>query len=157
MARRNPNCSCKICGRKMYRRPFQIDIGNIFCSRACAGFSQRIVKKCPVCSREYCGHKNTCSRECANKNRTRSIYDRQNKKNKAAHGWWLKEKLARMSGGICQICGHANYQILQVHHRIHRAAGGTDDIKNLRLLCPNCHAEQHHGVGLFPSPKIAKK
>jgi 5-methylcytosine-specific restriction endonuclease McrA len=32
---------------------------------------------------------------------------------------------------------------LQVHHVIEVAAGGTDDLENLQLLCAECHAEVH--------------
>ena len=32
---------------------------------------------------------------------------------------------------------------LQVHHIVEVSAGGTDDLKNLQLLCAECHAEVH--------------
>lgn len=41
-------------------------------------------------------------------------------------------------GGRCAICGFAD--IVEVHHLNSRALGGTDDLNNLILLCPNHHA-----------------
>lgn len=34
---------------------------------------------------------------------------------------------------------------LEVAHRIAVADGGTDDLENLRLLCTDCHHDEHHG------------
>ncbi|WP_409945955.1 MULTISPECIES: HNH endonuclease [Rubrivirga] len=33
--------------------------------------------------------------------------------------------------------------------RSFRPRPGTDAIKNLMLLCPNCHTEQHDGYGRY--------
>lgn len=75
---------------------------------------------------------------------------------KARQGSLLKERLAKKRRGICERCGIANYAILQVHHKKERRNGGSDQLSNLELLCPNCHAEHHLGKSLFQNKKSAK-
>ncbi len=130
---RNPNCSCCVCEKLIYRRPSQI-IGNVFCSSECCGKFQRINEKlCPICGKSFIGHKKTCSRSCSNKSRTGIKYDGTNSKR----------------SGKCEECGNENYNILQVHHIIERCNGGTDDESNLQLLCPNCHYTKHLGYSKY--------
>ena len=144
---RKPNCKCFVCKNEIYRRPSQIKFGRVFCSMKCSGIDQRKLKICPICSMEYTGVKKTCSRKCANKNRTGTKYTGKNIYNKYIKGSILKEKLASINNGVCHECHNDNYNILQVHHKIERCNGGTDDLDNLLLLCPNCHMTHHHGYG----------
>lgn len=145
---RNPNCSCFICNKKIYRRPSQINMSKVYCSRKCAGIDQRKIKICPVCSKEFTGTiKKTCSRSCANKQRYGIKYNGKNDNNKYIKGKILKEKLALINNGVCDKCKNDNYNILQVHHKIEKCNGGTDELDNLILLCPNCHMTEHHGYG----------
>ena len=146
---RQPNTKCRVCGKEIYRRPSQILSGPVYCSRRCHGVSQRKTKACPVCGDAYWGHKSTCSRACANRRRRGVKYDGHNASNKRLKGWRLKERLARRTGGICERCGYANYNILQVHHILPKAKGGTDRVSNLKLLCPNCHMEVHYGFATY--------
>ena len=129
----------------MYRRPSQLSSGAVYCSRECHGVAQRTTKTCPVCEKEYWGQKKTCSRSCANTNRTGISYDGRNGHNNAHRGHLLKEKLSRRRGRACERCGYSNYPVLQVHHVVPRASGGSDALRNLELLCPNCHMEIHSG------------
>lgn len=46
--------------------------------------------------------------------------------------------------GKCLICGFD--EIIEVHHIIPRAKGGTDDEDNLVVLCPNHHALADKGM-----------
>lgn len=55
----------------------------------------------------------------------------------------LKISLAHLRGGVCEKCKHANFAILNAHHIVEVCNGGTDDLDNLLLLCPNCHALEH--------------
>jgi HNH endonuclease len=153
---RNPNCKCKICGTAVYRRPFQIAGGNVYCSRQCTGADQRNKKTCKICGNGYIGNKQTCSHACANKARTGINYTKENKFNNAYRGALLKEKVALLRGGTCEKCHENNYAILQIHHKKERYRGGTDNTKNLELLCPNCHASHHLGVSLFNPKKSAR-
>lgn len=147
--KRNPNCVCKVCGIPIYRRPNQIQVGNVYCSSKCTGLDQRVTKICKVCSANYVGNKQTCSRSCANKTRAGINYTKENKFNNAYRGTLLKEKVATARGGTCERCPENNYSILQIHHKKERHKGGTDRITNLELLCPNCHASHHLGMSLF--------
>lgn len=77
---------------------------------------------------------------------------------------------------ICYVCGIKNDDALcQVHHRIPKAFGGTDDKTNLLTLCAGCHQSLHrmaehyldpHKAGLvrgmaqgyckdFPNPQVS--
>lgn len=151
--KRRANCECCVCGKKIYRRPSQINGGNVYCSLHCTGISQQKPKTCKVCGKNYVGARKTCSRSCANKARTGIKYTKEGKYDKAYQGSQLKEKIAKRCGGICERCGKDNYAILQVHHKKERHKGGTDRINNLELLCPNCHATHHLGKSLWQSPK----
>lgn len=146
---RKPNCQCFICKKEIYRRPSQILSNKVYCSFKCSGIDQRKIKKCPICSKEYVGAKITCSRSCSNKKRKGTKYDGKNSQNKHLKGRKLKEKLASINNGICDKCGNDNYNILQVHHKIERCNGGTDELDNIILLCPNCHMTEHYGYGKF--------
>jgi len=53
----------------------------------------------------------------------------------------------------CAICGYSSddRSRLHEHHITPRAAGGTEDMWNKVVLCPNCHAKVHvpgaaHGI-----------
>lgn len=144
---RKPNCQCFICKKEIYRRPSQIKNNKVYCDRTCYGVDQRKTKICPICQKEYTGHKKTCSRSCSNKGRYGIKYDGKNNSNKYIRGKTLKKQLASINNGICDNCGNDNYNILQVHHKIERCNGGTDDLDNIVLLCPNCHMVEHHGYG----------
>lgn len=45
--------------------------------------------------------------------------------------------------GRCEICGYDYKPSLQIHHIIPLSNNGSNDIDNLALLCPNCHALVH--------------
>lgn len=153
--KRRPNSSCHVCDKKIYRRPSQITGGKVYCSSKCVGIDQRIEKTCPVCKKKFIGAKKTCSRSCANTARAGIIYTREGRFNKAYQGSLLKEKVATQRGGVCERCGEKNYAILQIHHKKERHQGGTDHLRNLELLCPNCHATHHLGKSLFDPKKDA--
>lgn len=147
--KRRPNTLCKVCGNPIYRRPSQIETGKVFCSSACNGKSQRIMKKCRICGKQYFGDGNTCSRSCSNTSRAGITYDGSRTRDRAHVGTILRNKIASMRGGVCERCGEKNYAILQIHHKHERYRGGKDDPKNLELLCPNCHMTHHLGFVLF--------
>lgn len=66
-----------------------------------------------------------------------------------------KERIARIENYTCQICGfHQSYvnsygktrYIIQVDHIVEKSQGGGENINNLLVLCPNCHAKKTYGV-----------
>lgn len=72
-------------------------------------------------------------------------------------GLALRVELAEIRGGFCERCGWANFAGLQVHHKIQRCDGGTDEHENLELLCSNCHTEHHLGYLTFEDWKSKPK
>lgn len=45
----------------------------------------------------------------------------------------------------CTICDISDPNVLDVHHKIPRYKGGSDEVENLELLCANCHRKEHLG------------
>lgn len=41
----------------------------------------------------------------------------------------------------CQVC---NAEAVDIHHIIHRSAGGSDEVDNLIALCRECHMKAHY-------------
>lgn len=136
------HCSGPILGR-VRNRP-----GPHFCSKTCSGLYHRILKSCTVCGKKLPHQERryklrTCSDEC----RTATKTGRKrvepgtplgtNKQN-------FKRVFAPTRGNCCQLCGFSNIKILQVHQVVPQSKGGTDELSNLLLVCPNCHAEVHH-------------
>ena len=145
---RKPNCHCKICNKEIYKRPHQIEKGGVYCSQKCYGKSCSILINCIVCGAEFNKglHKKTCSRECANKLRIGNKYKQgRPSKDKVKTIRLLKERLIELRGSKCERCSYDKTHILNVHHKIRRADGGSDKLDNLELICPNCHAEEHYG------------
>lgn len=58
----------------------------------------------------------------------------------------VRRSALEATNGCCAICGaYLAAQMLDVHHVLHRAAGGGDDADNLVALCPTCHRSFPHG------------
>ena len=144
---RAPNCTCKTCGKMIYRRPFEIEKGPVYCSQACFGVACQKVAICPVCGKDFLSRNNrkTCSHACANTRRTGIGYKQAERplKDLVKDARALKKRLIDCRGPKCQRCDYSDVNILVVHHIIRRADGGTNDLGNLELVCPNCHAEIH--------------
>lgn len=143
---RKPNVSCGICGKPIYRRPSQAS-KRIFCSRVCFGLASRKPHPCPVCQKEILASQNarTCSKACANKQRTGIVYDGTRRFSKSRKNRDIKRYLLGLRGTKCESCSYENVNILQVHHIIPKARGGTNNLNNLKILCPNCHYTEHLG------------
>lgn len=59
----------------------------------------------------------------------------------------IKKKLLRKQNKPhCEYCGNDNKKILQIHHIKPVYLGGDNDVKNLIILCPNCHKSAHAGL-----------
>jgi 5-methylcytosine-specific restriction endonuclease McrA len=87
-------------------------------------------------------NKKTCSRACANKNRAGLSYKNGNPKDKVKAQRALKARLLKERGLQCERCGYDKVPILQVHHKDRNRQ--HNELKNLELICPNCHAEEHY-------------
>ena len=142
---RKPNAECKVCLAPIYRRPLQIESGNIFCSLKCKGKSCRKgeLKTC-ICGVEISARRSSCSRKCSNARRAGITYRIGQPKNRAEQVKRLKRSLIELKGPKCERCPYDFVEILNVHHIIARKDGGSDELSNLELICPNCHAEEHY-------------
>lgn len=144
--KRKPNTECFVCQKEIYRRPSEIRLNKVYCSRACFGKACRKEKPCTVCGTPILAsfNKKTCSRSCANKNRTGLKYKRNNKplKDKVKTQRLLKSRLLEERGEVCERCEYDKKEILQVHHRDRNRR--NNDLSNLELICPNCHYEEHY-------------
>jgi HNH endonuclease len=73
---------------------------------------------------------------------------------------WLAESLKKHYGYRCQICG-TNFeptygvQVAETHHIEGMAAGGSDRVENLVVLCPNHHTLVERGRAKFDRAGLA--
>jgi len=141
---RKENAHCFICKKAIYRRPSQIDCGRVFCSTNCYGISQRIEIPCLVCGKLILSgfNKKTCTRSCANKNREGIKYKIGRPKDKAETLRMLKLKLFEVRGEKCERCNYNKKEVLHIHHKNRNRK--DNGMKNLEILCPNCHYEEHY-------------
>lgn len=144
-----PVLPCSLCQKNIYKKPKELRnsiSGNIYCSRECFAKSLVINKDpCPVCDNPKPTNMHKyCSRACANKARYGIKYNVGQPQSKFAKLRYLKKKLVELRGPFCERCKYDVIDILVVHHKIERSKGGSNDIDNLELLCPNCHALHHY-------------
>jgi hypothetical protein len=144
--KRNPNTTCNICGKQIYKRPSSLkqNSGKAYCSIACYAISNRKEIPCVVCGKLILAGMNkiTCSRECANINRKNIRYKIGRPRDKVNNYKILKNRLVVLRGDTCEKCGYNKTEILQVHHKDKNR--NNNDLNNLELICPNCHSEKHY-------------
>lgn len=148
--KRHPNTNCFVCRKAIYRRPGEIkeNGGKVFCSSACYGQDSRKETPCIVCGKPILAglNKKTCSRACSNINRAGTKYTGRAPKDKVKNAQALKRRLMSERGTKCERCGYEKTEILQVHHIDRDRNNNT--LRNLELICPNCHYEEHHLNGM---------
>jgi len=146
--KRNPNTTCVVCNKAIYRRPgvLAMNSGKAFCSQACFGKSCRKESPCPICGKLVLAGLNTktCSRACSNKYREGIKYKIGRPRDKAKTAYFLKVRLLAVRGDKCERCSYDKTAILQVHHKDRDR--NNNNLDNLALICPNCHYEDHHLV-----------
>ena len=54
----------------------------------------------------------------------------------------IRRRVIENAGFRCEICGKQS-AYFHIDHIIPRSKGGTNDLSNLRCLCPNCHLKHH--------------
>ncbi len=87
-------------------------------------------------------NKKTCSRTCANKNRAGIKYKIGSPRDKVKDQRSIKLRLISKRGKKCERCGFAKLEILHIHHKDRNRT--HNEMDNLELICPNCHAEEHY-------------
>jgi HNH endonuclease len=144
--KRNPNTTCSICNKAIYRRPVEIERnkGNVFCDAICYGISCRKEFPCVICGKPILAglNRKTCSRICSNKNRAGIKYKVGSPKDNVVSQRTLKIRLLKARGEKCERCDYNKMEILHVHHKDRDR--NNNSLKNLALICPNCHYEEHY-------------
>lgn len=157
--KRKTNTECAICKKSIYRRPSEIEAndGRVFCSSTCYGISNRKEVPCLVCGKPIMSrfNKKTCSRTCANINRSGIKYKTGSLKDKVKSQKYLKLRLLEDRGMKCEKCGYGKYEILQIHHKDRNR--NNNDLRNLELICPNCHYEEHFLEKSWLRERLEKK
>jgi predicted restriction endonuclease len=62
-----------------------------------------------------------------------------------------RKEFLTLLGEKCFICDFDFYDLLHIHHKVRLKDGGSNEIENLVLLCPNCHSLLHYFEGSFSS------
>lgn len=72
-----------------------------------------------------------------------AVYSVPGRRNKATVPPKVKEAVLRRARHRCQTPGCGNARYLEIHHIRPRAAGGSNNMENLEVLCGACHRRRH--------------
>jgi hypothetical protein len=133
--------NCKFCDKEFKRHAGKI--AQEFCSKSCLAQFQTIdwrgkERKCMGCNDAFMPtdrEHRYCTKGCVSKS---------NAIHKFANGISVHRKTAKsyLNKTHCERCGWSQEPgILELHHRDRN--GRNNDIKNLEVLCPNCHSLEH--------------
>jgi len=138
---------CLHCGNDFFVPPCKAETGK-FCSRACyAGWASEngsVQLTCEVCGKVYRRHKSnfrskgmTCGNKC------KGLSYRTSKPVSgdypAVKSWMRRRDMIK----FCNRCKYNENPGILVLHHIDRDRT-NNDLQNLEILCPNCHALEHH-------------
>ena len=147
--------NCNICGIEVNKKPYNVKKYKIhYCSIKCRteGNTKSIEVDCACCGKkmirkqhEYNSSKTGnlfCSKSCSAKisNENRAGFGISRYRDIA-----FKEKEKK-----CEVCGYEKIKGILVVHHIDRDRTNSN-ISNLKVLCPNCHHEEHFNMrdGMF--------
>lgn len=127
------------------------------------------MKQCAVCDKDLTGRqKRFCSTYCKNRlsNNKHQNYLAQQKR-----GLRRRLKLIDLSGGSCNVCGYnKNISALSFHHidpsqksfqlDLRRCSNNrwdklVEEMHKCKLLCLNCHAEEHNPTLIIESLRLS--
>lgn len=161
-----PDIACSQCGKTFYRKPSERTLNNNYCSRTCANqarsrtiqdipslrTSQGVETICQNCGDVFyvkphrTGKAKYCSKACSHAARfgnslRMSKDDISGNNNPNFRGTnnatTARENAIKFFGSRCMICGWE--EVVDVHHITPRRHGGTNNLDNLIVLCPNHH------------------
>ena len=132
----NPNCECKVCGKKFYLKPSSIKQGmGVYCSRECKHYAQR--QRAKIIGESY--------------------NDRHLLRQSTEYKTWRRhalklhnmrcDKCGTKQHTICKCCGNKVY--LHVHH-VEKFSTNTErrfDPSNSSVLCTKCHKDIENNSG----------
>ena len=135
---------CSECDILVNKVPSQCKSVNHFCSRSCAAkFNMRkrkIILFCLRCNQELDNktQKQFCSISCAALQQSDQKVISGNASVKA-----LKRFLLAKRGHQCEVCKNTEWQDQPIPLDMDHINGNStnNDMTNLRLICPNCHAQ----------------
>lgn len=94
---------------------------------------------CMDCKKEKPHHAKGYCRYCYNKR----FYTEYSRLASRKQGSGVTREVFAQLDKKCLICGFD--KIIDVHHLVSKSKGGTHDLSNLIVLCPNHHKMVHHG------------
>ena len=77
-----------------------------------------------------------------NRKKKSKIKDKSSQKNQSTIPKKIRDFILIASKHQCSICQE---KVIDVHHIIKREKGGSNDLDNLMVVCPNHHREYHQG------------
>jgi hypothetical protein len=136
---------CKNCDKIL---PFE-NRTNKFCSRSCsasfnnAGKTRYIKNEVIIIDCLFCGKRTTNSKYCNNKCQHKHKWELAKKDTDSLTHIRLKRFLIEVNGHMCQICKLDSWMNQKIPIEMDHIDGNNanNDLGNLRLLCPNCHAQ----------------
>lgn len=168
-----PDLECQQCGKTFYTQPSRRKLSNNYCSRTCANQAQSrtlqdmpelrkskgVELQCKNCENSFhvkpyrAKKAKYCSRACAyaskyGKAQKGSGVDVSGQNNPNFKGTnnrvTSRRNATKYFGYKCMIC---NWEIVvDVHHIIPVRDGGSNNLNNLAVLCPNHHAMADRGM-----------
>jgi hypothetical protein len=140
----NPSI-CKNCDKIL---PFEKRTSK-FCSRSCAasfnnaGKTRFIKNEVVIINCLSCGESTTNSKYCNNKCQHSHKWELAKKDAATLTHGRLKRLLIETNGHKCQICNLDSWMNQKIPIEMDHIDGNNEnnDLGNLRLLCPNCHAQ----------------
>lgn len=152
------NKICLLCGNKFEAREGCRKRDGKCCSRKCANILRsgklhhnwRIPTKCLVCD-NICkkNAKRFCSKQCFGKYQRLKTFEKiengtlQYSQKGNGTNYHLKLYLATKYGHKCMMCANSEWMGKPIPLQLEHEDGNSEnnDLKNLKLLCPNCHAQ----------------
>jgi len=138
--------NCTNCDKEFNKHNSQIlKTKNNFCSSSCSATynnKKRVNKSCENCGgilnrsdRKYCG------KECANEHRYLKRIEVA-LDNKSFSGRLAKKYLLKTSSS-CSVCNRKTWNGEPIPLEVDHKDGNSEnrDIRNIRLICPNCHSQ----------------
>lgn len=138
---KNPKL-CKYCSCPLSY--YDKKIKKAFCNSSCAAFfnknrKQKNYNTCANCSSQIEKPNKYCSSECQYNYKTNIKIKNKSFKTDAA----LKRYLKKTRPHMCESCQNTDWMGQSIPLQMDHIDGNSEnqDLSNLRLLCPNCHAQ----------------
>lgn len=139
--------TCVVCNSSFTRKPYDIKCNNNYCSKSCSNKNRKRIKKdpkkCLVC--ENYTKKNAtkyCSSKCMAEYESGKRWEQLNNSKVNYSDRTLKLLLIRYTDYKCSNCFNTTWMGQQIPLELEHKDGdySNNTIKNLALLCPNCHS-----------------